>query len=484
MTTQTAPPPVAHTHGNTHAHFPSWAVLLIACAAQFMVILDVSIVNVALPSMQHDLRLTTDGLQWVVNAYTLTFAGFLLFGGRAADLFGRKRVFLFGLVVFTLASLVGGFAQDEATIVAARAVQGLGGAVLAPATLSLLTTTYTEPHARARALGIWGSVVGAGGALGALAGGVLTDLLSWRWVLFVNGPIGLALLVGAVVVLLESKGQARGVRSLDIPGTATVTLGLTAIVYAIVSTDTYAWGSARTLVPLVAGIALLGVFLLVESRSRQPLVPLAIFRLRALSAANGVAAFVGGGMFAYWFFLTLYLQQVHGYSPLAAGFAFLPSSVSIVIASQISGKLVRRVGPRPLLVVGPLLTATGLAWLSRFSADGSYATDVLPATIALSLGLGLTMVPMTVAATAGVGPREAGLASGLLNTSRQVGGAVGLAVLSTIANTHAAGLRDAGRPVAEALTAGYGRGLLVSAGILVLAGVAGALLPGRARQQA
>lgn len=477
--TTTAPASTAPPGGTAHPHAPSWMVLAIAALAQFMVILDVSIVNVALPSMRTDLGLSTAGLSWVVNAYALTFAGLLLLGGRAADLFGRKRVFLLGVVVFSLASLVGGFAQSETWIIAARAAQGVGGAVLAPSTLTLLTTTYTEPAARARALGVWSAVAGAGGALGGLVGGVLTQFLDWRWVLFVNVPIGVVLAAAAAWSLTGSRGRATS-RGLDLAGSLTVTLGLTAVVYAVVSTETRPWGSAATLLPLLGGLALLGSFVLVESRARHPLVPLGIFRLRALSVANGVALLIGMGMFSFWFFVSLHLQRVQGFDALQAGFAFLPASASLILASTVATRLVGRLGPKPLLVIGPTLTAAGLLWLSGLDASGSYAHQVLAQTALVAFGMGLTMVPLTVAATTGVPGGQAGLASGLINTSRQVGGALGLAVLSTVAAARTADLAGGGQQLDPAsLVAGYDAGLVVG-GLLVAAGAVVALaLPGR-----
>jgi EmrB/QacA subfamily drug resistance transporter len=463
--------------GNSHPRFPSWAVLAIASAAQFMVVLDISIVNVALPSMRTDLGLTANGLQWVVNAYTLTFAGFMLFGGRAADLFGRKKIFLTGLGLFTLASLAGGFAQTEGMLITARALQGFGGAILAPATLSLLTTTYTEPRARARALGVWGATAGSGGAFGVLAGGLLTDLVSWRWVLFVNVPFGLLLLAAAGTVLLESRGQVRTIRGLDLPGTLTVTAGLALLVYGIVSTDTYAWTSGHTLATLAVAAGLLLAFVLIESGAAEPMVPLRIFRLRSLSAANGLALIVGAVMFSMFFFTTLYLQVVLDFSPLRAGVAFLPVTAMIITGAQVSSRLVSRVGPRPLLLTAAVANALALLWLSRIDAGGGYWTQVLGPAALLGAGMGTSMVPMTLIATAGVEPREQGLAAGLINTTRMIGGAIGLAALSTIATdrTNALLSRSVGEPsaaaVRTALTAGYSRALLVSA-VAVAAAIA------------
>ncbi|WP_298993015.1 MFS transporter [uncultured Pseudokineococcus sp.] len=472
---------------------PHWMVLVVAATAQFMVILDVSIVNVALPSMRTDLDLSTAGLQWVVNAYALAFAGLLLLGGRAGDLFGRKRVFLLGVGLFSLASLVGGFAQTEAWLVAARAAQGVGGAVLAPATLSLLTTTYTEPGERARALGVWGAVGGAGGAMGGLVGGVLTEALSWRWVLFVNVPLGVLLAAGAAWALVGSTPVVRRLRDLDVPGSLTVTLGLTSVVYGVVSAETRSWTSAVVLVPITVGLALLALFVVVERHAPRPLVPLAIFRRRALSAANGVALTVGMGMFSFWFFMSLQLQRVYGFDALGAGLAFLPASLTLIAGSMASTRIARRTGPRPLLVVGPLVSASGLLWLSTSSPSGSYLGELLLPTMLSGLGIGLTMVQLAAAATAGVPGEQAGLASGLINTSRQMGGAIGLAVLSTVAAARTAAVlgtgdadaaASAGPAGVEALAAGYDRGLLVGAAIVACGALVGLLVPAERRARA
>jgi EmrB/QacA subfamily drug resistance transporter len=481
---QTSPNSAAPS--NMHAHAPQWAVLAVACVAQFMVVLDVSIVNVALPSMQHSLGLSSSQLQWIVNAYTLTFAGFLLFGGRAADLFGRKRIFLIGLTIFTLASLVGGFSTNGTMIVTARAIQGLGGAILAPSTLSLLVTTYTEQRARARALGIWSATAGSGGAFGALAGGVLTDEISWRWVLFVNVPIGVALFAAAFWALRESRGQVRSVRGLDLPGTVAVTAGLATLVYGIVSTDTHPWGSAQTIITLAIAVVLLGAFIVIEARSAQPMVPLRIFRLRSLSAANGIALAVGACMFSMFFFLSLYMQEVLGYSALKAGVAFLPGAMFIIGGATLASRIVSQVGPRRVLIAGTLVGAIGCFWLAAGPSTPHYLTHTLPPLILVCLALGLSIVPMTVAATSGVDRAEAGLASGLINTTRQMGGAVGLAILATIAFDRRTALLKhvTGKPtviqIAKAATSGYDRALF-GAGVIALIGAALALtLPSRA----
>jgi EmrB/QacA subfamily drug resistance transporter len=458
----------------THAHIPSWAVLAIACAAQFMVVLDISIVNVALPKIGQSLSMNQNELQWVVNAYALTFAGFLLLGGRAGDLFGRKRIFLLGLTVFVAASLVGGFAQNGTMLEIARAAQGLGGAILAPSTLSLLTTTYTEQRERARALGLWSATAGSGGAFGVMAGGILTDELSWRWILFVNVPIGAVLFAAAWVSLKESRGQLRTIRALDIPGTITVTGGLAVLVYGIVSTDQHAWGSARTLVTLAIAIVLLGAFVAIERYTSQPLVPLRIFKMRALSSANGIAVTVGALMFSLFFFLSLYMQDVLHFSALKTGFAFVPGALAIIIGAQTASRLVSKVGPRRIIVAGTVCAAIGMWWLSRLPATGNYYAHVLPPLLLVSLGLGLSIVPVTVAATMGVDRKEAGLASGLVNTTRQVGGALGLAALATIATDRSKGLRTA-----VALSSGFDRAFLVGGFIAVVGALLALTLPGR-----
>ncbi|TCJ30475.1 MULTISPECIES: MFS transporter [unclassified Parafrankia] len=456
---------------------PAWAVLAVCCFAQFMVVLDVSIVNVALPSMQTELDLSSSGLQWVVNAYTLAFAGLLLFGGRAADLFGRRRVFISGLVLFTAASLAGGLAENQVMLIVARAVQGLGGAVLAPATLSILMTSFPDPRERARALGMWGATAAGGGAMGALAGGVLTEIADWRWVLFVNVPIGLVLLVGARAALVESRGQARGVRDLDIPGTVTVTAGLTALVYGIVRTESSSWGSPVTVGWLVAAAVLLTAFLIIESRTENPLVPLGIFRRRALRYANTIGVVMGSIMFGLFFFLTLYLQQVKGQGPLEAGLALVPMPIMIIVGSQVSSRTVGRFGPRPLIIGASVIVASSVCWLSALSAHGSYWSEVFGPLTLLGFGMGINMVAVTTAATAGVPPQLAGLASGLLNTARQIGAAVGLAVLAIVADTHTDSELAAGADRADALTSGYSLGFLVCAALMFGAAALAVFMP-------
>ena len=463
-------------------------ILAIACLGQFMVILDVAIVTVALPAMRTDLHFSATGLQWVVNAYTLTFAGFLLLGGRAADLFGRRRIFLAGLGLFTLASLACGLAPGPETLVAARAVQGLGAAVLAPATLTILTTTFTESRERARALGIWSAALASGGATGALLGGILTDTLSWRWIFLINVPFGLAGVIAARAVLPETRA-ALASRSLDVAGALTITGSLTALVYGLVRTDSVGWASAQTASALLISAALFAAFLVIETRvATAPLVPLGLLRAPALAGANLAMLCVGGSMFAMWYFVSLYLQGVLGESPLRAGLAFLPASLAVIVGAQAGARLVPRLGPRTVLRVAPLLIAAGLLWMSRVSADGSYATDILGPIVLAALGLGLSFPPGTYAATAGVAPANAGLASGLVNSTRQIGGAVGLAALATIAvHQTASVLAEHGasaHSLATALVAGYQRAFLVGAGVAVAASLSALIIPAIPRMRA
>ncbi|MCU1493359.1 MAG: drug resistance transporter, EmrB/QacA subfamily [Acidimicrobiaceae bacterium] len=461
--------------------WPHWIVLALACVGQFMVVLDVSVVNVALPSIHRDLGFSSDGLQWVVNAYTLTFAGFLLLGGRAADLFGRRKIFLLGLAVFSFASLLGGLAQDQAMLVAARALQGLGGAVLAPATLSIITTTFTEPRERARAMGMWSAVAGAGGAFGALFGGVLTDELSWRWILFINVPIGVAALVVGRLALPESRGLQK--TGLDLPGAVLVTAGLTALVYGVVRTDALSWTSGQTIGVLAVAVLLLGGFLLREGKFAQaPLMPLRVFASRSISGANLVMFAMSAAIFPMWYLLTLYFQDVRGYSALRTGLVFSPVAFAIVIGAQTASRLVSRVGARRLLLVGTATMTVGMFLLSRIGATSNFWVDVLPGAVLSSLGLGLSVTPVTFAATTGVARHEAGLASGLVNTARQVGGSLGLAVLATAATTRTDGLLSghgqAGPHTAGvALSAGFALGLRIGAGLAAASILAALVLP-------
>ncbi|MHB1833998.1 MAG: MFS transporter, partial [Solirubrobacteraceae bacterium] len=432
------------------------ATLLLACLAQFMVILDVSVVNVALPAIRRGLGFSEVDLQWVVNAYTVTFAGFLLLGGRAADLLGRRRVFVAGLVLFSLTSLIGGMANSQAVLIGARALQGLGGAVIAPASLSILTTTFAEGPARNRAVGIWGAMGGAGGAAGALLGGALTDLLSWRWILFINVPIGLVAAAAAQQLIAEGRNLT-GTRDFDLRGALSVTVGLSLLVLGIVRTDQTGWGNGGTLALIAAGVALIGVFVAIEGRvARNPLMPLSLFRSRTLSAANVTVMMVGAASFGMWFFVSLYLQEVRGYSPIRAGLAFLPMTLCIVAGSTIASRGVTRVGPKPLLVTGLASLTVGLAWFTGISPTGSFTGDVLGPSLLTALGIGLAFVPATIASVSGVQRHQAGLASGVVNTSRLFGGALGLAILAAIATSHTESLLHAGHTGPNAaLTSGF-----------------------------
>jgi EmrB/QacA subfamily drug resistance transporter len=462
---------------------PDWLVLTLACVAQFMVILDVSIVNVALPSIKHSLGFSQSELQWVLNAYTLTFAGFLLLGGRMADLFGRRRIFLVGLTVFTLASLLGGFAQSQAMLIAARAAQGLGGAILSPTTLTILTTTFREPSARARAMGIWSAVAGAGGAAGALFGGILTQELSWRWILFINVPIGIAAFVAGRAYLQENRAEGER-KPLDVPGAVLVTAGLTALVFGVVRTTSVGWGSWQTIVALGLAVALMAWFVFHEGRvAKSPLMPLSMFGRRSIWTANLVMFLVAGAIFAMWFFVSLYLQEVRGYSPILTGLAFVPQTVAIIVGTQVASRLVIRLGPKPLLVTGGLVSAVGLLLLSLISVSTGYWSGFFVPSVLVTLGLGVVFTPVAYAATAGVAPHEAGLASGLLNTSRQIGGSLGLAVLATVATTKT---HDVARAVGQAvaLTDGYTLAFRISAFIALAAAGAALLVPAKRERPA
>jgi len=439
------------------------ATLFLSCLAQFMVILDVSVVNVALPAIRGGLHFSEVDLQWVVNAYTVTFAGFLLLGGRAADLLGRRRVFVAGLLLFALASLAGGIANSQAVLIAARAAQGLGGAVIAPASLSILTTTFAEGPERNRAVGIWGAMGGAGGAAGVLLGGVLTDALSWRWILFINVPIGILAAIAAQRLIAESRATNRA-RHFDIAGALAATVGLTLLVLGIVRTDVTGWSSGPTLALILGGIALLGAFLFIEGRiARSPLMPLRIFASRQLSAANLAVLAVGAASFGMWFFVSLYLQQVLGYSAIRAGLAFLPMTVCIVIGSTLASRLVQRIGVKPILAVGLTLQVAGLLLFALIHANGTYVGDVLAPSLLVAIGIGLSFVPATIAAVSGVNAHEAGLASGLVNTSRLFGGALGLAVLAAIATARTHSDARLGASAHAALTSGFQVAFVVAA---------------------
>ncbi|MFG2212026.1 MFS transporter [Streptomyces sp. NPDC048638] len=439
---------------------PPWLVMLLVCAGQFLVVLDVSVVNVALPAMRTGLGLSELGLQWIVNAYVITFAGFMLLGGRAADLFGRKRIFVVGLALFTLASLAGGLAREPWQLVAARTVQGIGAAVLAPATLTILTTSFPSGPARTKAIATWTAVGAGGGAVGGLVGGVLTEYLSWRWVLLINVPVGALVLAGAVRWLTESR-QDSG-RRLDVPGALLVTGGLGLVAYGIVQTETAGWASASALLPLAAGLLVVAAFIAVEARTKAPLMPLGLFRLRSVSSANAAMVLAGAAMFSMWYFLSLYTQNVLAYTPLQAGLSFIPHSLSIVLGSKAAPRLMNRVGAKSLAVTGAVISASGMVWQGAMDADGTYLGTILGPGILMALGAGLTATPVASIATSGADPADQGLVSGLINTSRQMGGALGLSVLSTVAATRIA----AGHGRA-ALADGYGLAFQVGSVVLL-----------------
>jgi len=448
-----------------------WFVLVIVGLAQFMVVLDATVVNVALPSIQRGLHFTTGGLQWVVNAYALCFGGFLLLGGRAGDLFGRRRLFVLGVIVFSIASLLNGLAGSAAQLVAGRGLQGLGGALVSPAALSVLTTTFEEGRRRARALGVWSAVAVGGGAVGLLLGGVLTQLASWQWVFFVNVPVGAGTLLLALRFVPESRASGPAGR-LDAAGAVAVTAGLMVLVYAIVNAQSAGWTSASTLGLGALALALLAAFLLLETRQRHPLVRLGIFRMRSLTGANTVMLLVAAGMFAMFFFASIYVQEILGYSPLHAGLAFLPMTAMIMLGAGLAQGLIQRIGVRTVAIIGMALAGVGLLLLTGLPVDGSYVGNLLPGLLVMSLGMGLTFVPVTLMATTNVSERDAGLASGLLNTAQQVGGALGLAVLSTLAAKATAGtLADTGRAAASlafrasALVDGFHVAFLAGAGM-------------------
>jgi EmrB/QacA subfamily drug resistance transporter len=443
-----------------------WALILLA-AAQFVVVLDASIVNVALPSIGRALDFSQENLPWVVNAYVLTFGGFLLLGGRTADLLGRRKVFMAGLLLVAVASLAAGFSSTEGQLIAARAAQGLGAAIISPAALSIVTTTFKDGAERNKALGVWGAVAGAGGAAGVLLGGVLTEGLGWEWVLWVNVPVSLVAFALAPRLIAESRAYEEA-RDFDVAGAVTVTAALSLLVYAVVDTSTYGWGSARTLTLIGIGIVLLAAFVAIEMRARKPLVPFSIFRIRTLTGANVVGVLVGASLFSMFFFISLYMQDVLGYSPIHAGLSYLPLALTIIASAGIASGLVTKAGYKPVLAAGLLFIFAGLLWFSRVSVGGGFTTDILGPSLLAAMGLGFAFVTTTIAAVSGVEENESGLASGLINTSQQVGGALGLAVLSTIATSHSEDLIASGADPKQALTSGFHAAFLGGAGIALL----------------
>jgi EmrB/QacA subfamily drug resistance transporter len=449
-----------------------WAALALLSAVQFMVVLDLAIVNVALPSIKVDLGFSQEDLQWVISAYALVFGGFLLLGGRAADLLGRRRLFLGGLVVFTLGSLLAGLSWSEESLISARALQGLGAAVITPAALSILSTTFVEGHERNVALGVWGAVGGFGGAAGVLLGGVLTDTLGWEWIFFLNVPVGAAAFVLAPRLVRESRD--RRARSFDALGAVLVTSGLSALVYAITQAGQAGWLAGRTTSFLALAFTLLVAFVAWEQRHPEPLMRLGLLRTRTVGAANVAGLILNITTLSTFLTLTLYMQQVLGFSPLQTGFAFLAIAGTAIVWSTVAAQVVSRVGTRTALVGGLSALTAGLAYLTQISVSGSYVVDLLPGFLLIAFGLGFSFVPISIAALAGVEPGEAGLASGLINTSQQIGGAVGIAALSTIAASRTEHALAGGSAEAAALVSGF-RGSLAAGAIVAALGVLAAL---------
>jgi EmrB/QacA subfamily drug resistance transporter len=448
-----------------------WFALILLCFAQFIVVIDAAIVNVALPSIGEGLGFSQENLAWVVNAYVLTFGGFLLLGGRMADLLGRRRVFIAGLLLVAAASLAAGFSANEGQLIAARAAQGLGAAIISPSALSIITTTFSDGAERNKALGAWGAVAGLGGAAGVLFGGILTDGLGWEWVLWINVPVALVVAALTPPLVAESRSESE-TRHFDAAGAVSVTAGLSVLVYALVDATEAGWGSTQTLGLLALSAALLAVFVAIELRSQAPLVPFRIFRLRTLTGANVVGLLVGASLFSMFFFITLYMQQVLGYSAIKAGLSYLPLALMIIVASGIASQLVTRIGFKPVLIAGMTFIAVALVWFSQVSVGGGFVTDILGPSLVAATGLGFAFVTTTIAAVSGIRDQESGLASGLINTSQQIGGALGLAVLATIANSRTDDVvaSSGGDPSAltNALTEGFQAAFLGGAAIAAL----------------
>ena len=460
-------------------------VLAVVAVAQFMVILDGTVVNVALPTIQRHLGFSEQSLSWVLNAYTLMFGGFLLLGGRMADRLGRRRLFVAGIALFSGASLVCGLAQSEGMLLVARGAQGLGGAMVSPAALSIILTTFEEGPDRNRALAVWGAIAGAGGAIGLLLGGVMVEALTWRWVFFINVPIGAALVLLAPRIVPESRAESAQRGGYDAEGAVAITLGMMALVFTLIKADSWGWGSGRVLAGLAIAAALIAAFVAIERRHEDPLIPLSIFKNRGLAASDAVMLVLAAALFGMFFFCTLYLQQVLGYSALKTGVVYLPFSAMLIGGSATASRLVDRFTPKPVLLSGLFISTLGFVILTRVSGHDDFASHVLPALIVLGIGLGLSFVPITISATNGVPASESGLASGLLNTTQQVGGALGLAILSSVSTSRITSALDSGSPVSAALTHGFKGAFIVSAGLCALGFVSAlVLLPRRKRRVA
>ena len=442
-----------------------WKALAVVCAAFFMTVLDVSIVNVALPTIGSALDFSRENLQWVVTAYAITFGGFLLLGGRSADLLGRRRMFLVGVTIFTIASFACGLASSEGVLIAARAVQGLGAAIISPAALSIIMTTFEEGPERNKALGIWGAIGGSGAAIGVLGGGILTKYLGWEWIFFVNVPVGVIAFLLTPRLVLESRSDRES--SFDVGGAVTVTAGLALLVYAVSQAPDHGWGSAWTIVRLIASAVLLGAFLVIEARVRFPLMPFSIFRVRTVAGANVTGLLLGAVTFSNFFQLTLYVQQVLHYSVLKAGITFVATAGSAVAFAGVAQALVTKLGPKPVLVVGFLAWIAGMLWYTQLPVHASFAADLLPGYLFVGFALPFTFIPVSIAALAGVEAYEAGLASGLINTSQQIGGAIGVAVASSVSISHFNSQLASGASFAEAFTSGEQLAFWVMTGVAV-----------------
>jgi EmrB/QacA subfamily drug resistance transporter len=452
------------------SHGRKWLALALLASVQFMVVLDIAIVNVALPSIQTDLGFSQENLQWVISAYALFFGGFLLLGGRTADIVGRRRLFVVGLIVFSAASLLSGLAWSDSALIVARAAQGLGAAMITPAALAILMTTFQEGRERNTALGVWGAVGAFGAVAGVLLGGILTDLLSWEWIFFINVPVGLAAVALTPMLLAESRDT--GIRSFDAPGAVLVTSGMVTLVYTITQANQYGWGSLETIGLFSLAGVLLAAFAAWESRVKEPLMPFSIFRIRTVAAANISGLILGTVSFSMFLMLTLYMQQVLGYSPLKTGLAYLAVAGTAIIWSTVAAQLVTRIGVKPVIVAGMGFLTAGLVYFTQVSVGGSYVGDLLPGFLLIAVGLGFSFVPISIAALAGVQASEAGLASGLFNTSQQIGGALGIAALSAIATTTTENGVASGTAVPVALTNGFENafiwgGIIAAVGILV-----------------
>jgi EmrB/QacA subfamily drug resistance transporter len=447
-----------------------WQALALVCVAFFMTVLDGTIVTVALPSIKTSLSVSDTNLQWLLIAYSITFGGLLLLGGRAADLLGRRRLFMIGLTIFTAASLVCGLANTIGVLIAARALQGVGAAIVSPAVLSIITTTFEEGSERNKALGIWGAIGGSGAAAGVLLGGILTKYAGWEWIFFVNVPVGALVLTLTRPIVRESRIQ--GLRGFDVGGAVTITSSLSLLVYAISKAPDVGWGTGRTIGLLITSAVLFVAFLVIETRSPSPMVSFDIFRIRTVTGANVCGFLLGAVVFSNFFLLTLYVQQVLGYSALKTGLTFLATAGMVVLVAGISQALVTRVGPRPVMAVGLALITGGMLWYTQIPVNGSFATHLLPGYLLVGVGMAFSFIPMSIAAVAGVEPQETGLASGLINAAQQIGGALGVAIAATVAFTHTKTLLASGHSSAQAATSGFALGFWVLAGISAISVVA------------